>query len=412
LDVDQLEKREILEWIQANCDFEFLKKHRLNSPVNVILKKINKEKMIAIFKDWKQLGLNQNEKSDMERLYQNVLRKIGKNSVLIMLHEDSPFELEVFCKEKDSLINKYDHVISFLGGVRDVTDQETKSMVMTCKELNIPIVTCNLGKTPEFTSKIIYALRCHNAFKKLENAVDKLRKKVDSKSEHKEIQNDKVSKTKFCVFLNLPFKYNEISIELADREKFYHMIHLIVCSLWRSKVISEANSSVKLETKLFLIFSDGKYLELLQQSFLEEMSKNHRAAPTEYQILKTVMELTLESGKFNFGNVINSERKDQMYLLDFSRDRIYNNNDVLASPYDENCWCQSSSDEIDKDSSSVVCLLFGSKHNFDLSMIDKSRIILNAFTSKMESFTDGGIVACLQHWDYHGRLVPFLEKLK
>jgi hypothetical protein len=45
-------KRELLELLQSTCPLDFLKAHRLNSSPQVLLRKVNKDQLLAVHKEW------------------------------------------------------------------------------------------------------------------------------------------------------------------------------------------------------------------------------------------------------------------------------------------------------------------------------------------------------------------------
>eukprot|EP00978_Attheya_sp_CCMP212_P003498 scaffold7218_cov52-Attheya_sp.AAC.4 len=52
LDTSGSNKREVLEHLRQSCSMEFLRQHRLNSPVDVVLRKTNRTKLVHIWKLW------------------------------------------------------------------------------------------------------------------------------------------------------------------------------------------------------------------------------------------------------------------------------------------------------------------------------------------------------------------------
>ena len=66
------------------------------------------------------------------------------------------------------------HVMMVLGTVRDMTEAEHQALINVCHARGIPVVGCNLGRAPEFTSKIIHALNCHALNGRLGAAVSAL----------------------------------------------------------------------------------------------------------------------------------------------------------------------------------------------------------------------------------------------
>jgi hypothetical protein len=58
VDVNKLDKRELLKLLQHNCDVEFLRKHSLNGPEALILKKKNRDAVLRAYEDWNSCSSN------------------------------------------------------------------------------------------------------------------------------------------------------------------------------------------------------------------------------------------------------------------------------------------------------------------------------------------------------------------
>ncbi len=222
-------KREVLNHIQSNCAFEFLKSMRLNASTEVILKKTNKPKLVNAWMEWcnycKQNGGENNDTADLKYskrnkrtednsiskdVFHSIIsneifpssssqdfstgnkhmkrkRKHGEKSndthnpeiIVSFLHESCACELPVSspCGKQMQHLEKNrtpKKVILFMGAVRDMTENENKNLAFVCKSLNIPLVGCRLGPVAEFTSKILQILTVHVAKKKLKPALLKL----------------------------------------------------------------------------------------------------------------------------------------------------------------------------------------------------------------------------------------------
>ena len=101
-----------------------------------------------------------------------VLSKRSSVNVVCLLHEDFAHELPVFgpLPAPPAASGAGDggweggrkmHVLMVLGTVRDMTRAEQVALVNVCAARRLPLVGCNLGRAPEFTSKIIHAINCH-----------------------------------------------------------------------------------------------------------------------------------------------------------------------------------------------------------------------------------------------------------
>jgi hypothetical protein len=136
MDVTKLDKRELLKLLQHNCDVEFLRKHSLNGPEALILKKKNRDAVLRAYEDWNSsdvtvpppgeeqrqadsnssssaIGLSYSRLVDTCKvLLGGMLARAKANSnstvsaagrpsgYLLLLHEDYPQELGVFGNER------------------------------------------------------------------------------------------------------------------------------------------------------------------------------------------------------------------------------------------------------------------------------------------------------------------------
>ena len=228
INTKEMNKRALLEHLQNACheinDLEFLRKHHLNSSPNVILRKMNQKKILKIFNEWKQTKkdqwnktknpiflkeTNHNEKKDYQKLleltFQFILRpdvstsslkNLNDDTIVVVLHENCKYELECFgimkkLREKAidgtnvQSINKISYsnkrIFVVLGAVRDMHDKEYLALNTACTVFDIPLIGCHLGKTPEFTSKIITAFVNHHCtMKLLIPALHLLRTRIDT----------------------------------------------------------------------------------------------------------------------------------------------------------------------------------------------------------------------------------------
>lgn len=261
-----------------------------------------------------------------------------------------------------------------MGAVRDASDEEICALIEAALSLNMRCVGANLGRTAEFTSKIVTALvaharehRLHAAVRALpaistverggtassgvtklapqragawswDGASNKLSKldKLDKQSsmgkrKHEALENtdaaqhSEVSKTSekdvhpaestlqhhmhFVAWLHLDV--SAVTDDLDQRESMLGLVQLIVTSLWRSRLASEAaheqnasDSSVIADAKarpaehstvpkvvpvLHLVFKDGRMATLTQARLAIVMANQHMAAPSEYQVLQTLL---------------------------------------------------------------------------------------------------------------------------
>lgn len=197
-ELEQLDKREILAFLHTRCDLPFLRAHGLNSGTDVVLKKCNKAKLIGVYSAW--LGAGSKGVGDaaasaapvggadaggsakaggagvksakglaLQRTFEHLLRQCGAQAsgrrggtAVLLLHEDCAHELPVFGRRApgpDRLPPA--HVVAVLGAVRDMSGSEDRALGRACASLGLPLLGANLGRTAEFTSKIMAALAFH-----------------------------------------------------------------------------------------------------------------------------------------------------------------------------------------------------------------------------------------------------------
>ena len=98
-------------------------------------------------------------------------------TVVLLLHEDYPHELQVFGPgpEPEPIpgsrhAEEISRVVCVMGAVRDMYEEEERALLQTAASMRIDCVGANLGRTAEFTSKITTALNHHARTKIRTNA--------------------------------------------------------------------------------------------------------------------------------------------------------------------------------------------------------------------------------------------------
>lgn len=407
MDTGNMDKRELLKLLQTHCPVEFLRKHGLNGSESLILKKKNKDAMTIAFEDWRACGqssavspteaqkpittrylklldtckvLLEGIVSRAEARFRGTsnckepLRGVQPfRATLLLLHEDYPHELPVFTdrvtdrctKDKDKPI------ICAMGAVRDATDEEVAALIEAARSLNIRCVGANLGRTAEFTSKIVAALVAHSIAGQLHSAVGLLstiseagqsaaigalvtgpsdshaivtggvqklapqrhgawswdgqsnKRKRDTSVQltpadaHPSKRGNISQSTQSAACAStthpvksvhhmhivawLPITVAEVTDALERRETMVGLVQLIVTSLWRSRLASEAAhdaaeadannaaESAKVVPVLHLVFRDHQLATLTQSRLAIAMANQHMAAPSEYQVLQMLL---------------------------------------------------------------------------------------------------------------------------
>ncbi|KAL7466057.1 hypothetical protein ACHAXS_006349 [Conticribra weissflogii] len=217
-------KRDILTTLQSTCPVDYLRTHHLNVPLDVALRKCNKNKLIAAWEDYrgycsekssatKEEGNTKitdarksnnvhnntangncrrdNRWDEIERTFRSLMKKAKSTAswevndddeveqtshseystdvMAAYLHESCDAELPCWgwdlstaiVKVGDNEESNVKHIFLFLGAVRDMTATENDALSHACNRLRIPLVPCRLGPVPEFTSKIISVAGYH-----------------------------------------------------------------------------------------------------------------------------------------------------------------------------------------------------------------------------------------------------------
>jgi len=100
----------------------------------------------------------------------------------------------------------------------------------------------------------------------------------------------------------LPFPASQLTPDVARRNEMHIAVALVVNALWRSRLGSEAQAGEEAMGKgpvipeLTLVFSDAVFLKVTQHSLAVSMASRHQAAPSEFQVLTTLVALLEERG--------------------------------------------------------------------------------------------------------------------
>jgi hypothetical protein len=322
-------KRDVLMLLQSTCPVHYLRQHHLNVPIDVALRKANKSKLQTAWDGYKTYCYENSSKSNskrkqwdenwniIERTFRSILSgactnaessagpelKINNCHTNIMaayLHEACDAELP--CWGWDNLprdaVEKAQHVFLFLGAVRDMTTSENDALSVACSNLNIPLVPCRLGPTPEFTSKIVSVAAFHHSRGVLGPGLVHLWKRGAQKEKSLELPSKrrkvgvessgiKVSRTTHHNNVIVPIISTALSCDPDKRDRVHWcLVRMCVCSLWRSKLAAASDDGHVLYNMLTFIFLDGICITLDQKDFTTSMAKNHKAAPSELQILE------------------------------------------------------------------------------------------------------------------------------
>ena len=315
-------KREILSFLQSVCSVNFLRKHRLNSPIEVVARKANKKVLLDVWEKWKNEELADSARCRTSAEYSTVLEGLLQNLLLngkmqvtaATLHESSENELPCWDGNLDNnLLERSSSSVAatapasqllvlFLGAVRDMTTVENQVLRRVCSKCSrahgesIPLLQIRLGPVAEFTSKILSVIGFHHHHGRLiPSVLQLLCKEQTSVSKlppvYAEAAISSISPLLHFACL-VPITCREISPNICDRSSIlWSMVRCTVTCLWRSRLAGEGRCAAgisALQNRLTFLFADGVTLTLNQEEFVASMAEKHLAAPSEFQILSAL----------------------------------------------------------------------------------------------------------------------------
>jgi len=294
-------KREILLHLQKCCSIDFLRKHGLNSSPAVILRKTNKQTLMKVWGQWKQKDSKLQSQRPADKNLESILKELLQPDspsvtqvVAGTLHESSEDELPCWNQKPEH--TPMMQLCLFLGAVRDMHSSENRCLERICRSTSVPLVGIRLGPVPEFTSKILSVIAFHHAERILGPAISSMvakpnkgRKRQVNEEKSSMFEEDKAIRLHFVCLL--PIESHRLTLELERRDRLlWCIVRCTVACLWRSRMVGQ-NSTNPLSNQLTLIFSDGKSMVLDQHDLVTSLAGQHQAAPSEYQILKALVEI-------------------------------------------------------------------------------------------------------------------------
>ena len=219
-DLASFGKRQLLTHLQATLPLEALRRHNLNSSPAVLMKKSTVPKLLAVHAAWlAECGPPHHANTTAESVAKlehvskstthsakssvpssssiiaggetpayglaggalaNVFRGLPPaETILLLLHEDFPNELynpsavTTALSTSDGIPkvpplvklegSSVKHVVCVLGAVRDMSSEEDADVVRCAQAHGVRIARANLGRTAEFTSKVILGINNLNA---------------------------------------------------------------------------------------------------------------------------------------------------------------------------------------------------------------------------------------------------------
>ena len=249
------------------------------------------------------------------------------------LHESCDAELPCWGWDRHGADNIDDdddaveEVFLFLGAVRDMTESENRALSRACIALELPLVPCRLSPVPEFTSKILSVVGYHYFRRVLGGGLVelwrrrhyRLSREMNSVTSLPPTYPQSNNRTIHAIAL-VPMGSRSLSADPLRRNRvMWCMVRLCVCSLWRSRLASDASSSPSsssssspeaLNNLLTFLFEDGVGITLSQKEFTSSMAGKHRAAPSERQILEELCDRRDALTSMPDGNGVKQSCKD------------------------------------------------------------------------------------------------------
>lgn len=367
---DNLSKKEILAKLQSSCSMDFLRNHHLNASTEAILKKRNTQQLQDCWKEWDDSVANGHESDGFDTasnkcdeikeqnrliaaygaLFRDAIEEwrmqhVGKGDPIVtvlLLHEDYKYELPVFRTTHGS--NPEDNtaaeiVLCVMGAVRDMTAMESMALAQAVRQQGASLVVANLGRTAEFTSKIVMALRAHAlhnhtllfAVRELRNRqsladqAELLNKLASSRSNqstwngyetttavaavtNKSSEPNPSASTTIdtamypqclVVAVSVPFTAESLSLSLENRQRWLPYVRFIVFTMWKSRVVSDSTDATvekkDVQNILHMTFACGLQLKINQACITEEVTTHHCPAPSEYQIMAMLQRLIAQA---------------------------------------------------------------------------------------------------------------------
>ena len=416
-------KREVLEYLQRHCSIEFLRKHRLNSSVDVILRKTNKKALMDVWRQWNVENTSNftdnasNKRERLSAIFQEVLKPMNtsiQKLVAAILHESSESELPCFNVEPDETPNL--QICLFLGAVR------------------VPIVRVRLGPVSEFTSKILSVVAHHDAYQRLGPALLQLCRNQDTKKavDHIKQENRTAGTQKLHVLCFMPIRSEALSCDLSRRSRaLWALVRVTVCTLWRSRLASsKEDRKIPLHNGLAIIFVDGVVVSLEQDELVTSLAEQHQAAPCEYQILHALCKkrdevMSLQNGHWNakwadelLESLVSKQSSVPPFAVDVcSNDDASDGEDLLATLY-------SAETNIGSMNGGQLFLLLrirndGDQVNQNKELADQVKeacerrgipVLRESLVAHSIQDVEAATVTMIQHFIYHGRWFPTLER--
>ena len=182
-----------------------------------------------------------------------------------------------------------------------MTSEESSALSTVCNCLQIQILGMRFGTTPEFTSKILSLLCFHHSNNVLAASINRMRqKKSERPGSANDATNDSDAPTHLHVIAQVPLSTADLRAnDKSHDETQWALVRVVVCTLWRSRLISSEkdDSDRAHRNTLHLICADNQSLTLNEDDFVRRLASQHKAAPTEHQILQAITSILEEKSQ-------------------------------------------------------------------------------------------------------------------
>jgi len=232
----------------------------------------------------------------------------------------------------------------------------------------------------------------------------------------------------------LPFPSKKLTADMNKRDEMHVAVALVVNALWRSRLGSEAQGGEEAMSKgpvipeLTLVFSDGVFLKLTQHSLAVSMASRHQAAPSEFQVLTSLVALLQQHGNRQakgdtaaaLGRIVESASREATHglkLLNLSHQAPKSDSSLLSISmlaYDKTVFLEPAA-LMDGEKHRYLCLLETPHSLEELKVVagaaDGCDIISASLAGDAMSCSPGATLALMQHWAYNRRFVPAMARL-
>mmetsp|Transcript_61362 Transcript_61362/g.193328 ORF Transcript_61362/g.193328 Transcript_61362/m.193328 type:complete len:356 (+) Transcript_61362:1-1068(+) len=181
-----------------------------------------------------------------------------------------------------------------------MTPEEARLVSAAAGSMQFPVVHCRIGRVAEFTSKVVRCLVTAHAYGMVLPSVRRALAERGSSGSKRAGEVCVDAPLKLCVVAEVPLSASDLSVDLAVRPRMLDVVRLCVCALWRSGLGDALSSSRRegasasparppVSTALRVVFADGVCLALSER-LVAQLSGEHRAAPTELQVLEALLQ--------------------------------------------------------------------------------------------------------------------------